>query len=1291
MGNTAAARYQTVKKLKSELSDLNQQLQAVQAVQRKEVLALEHRLHALSEERRNAGFFPQTIEKGGVYRYGATLETDEDVHVLVGPVIGKVTEDSAIVLLEIDATHEITCFVSLLDDAAPQGRVVAAVAQTMPANAPRAFKISGLSAAQRYKVSFSGVCRKDAEERIGQFMTYNILTKSLRAIVVAADRPQSLTRGDPNIWERLAAKAANYDLDVVLHIGGQVYSSEAFKQAWTLFQRHEQTGFATMSQHEIEEISKEKLRDVYRYCWNLPRTRKVLSSVSNIMMLNDEDIFKDFTIAMDAVGNPPSKSMIRVAQEVYREYQRQLWDPDCVVKGLGEGADDSNAKKESEALFKSIRDRKLQIKKMDDTDTESDDDEELIRGLEQKPSQEHHFHLYGHIGVLFIDMRGGRMLASGGQARDNPIISDIQWDHIQETLKNPECRALLVCIERPLVEESPAEAKKKARRPETVAVKERWAYNSKELTRILTMLSEWKTSKEGNGLLIVSGGLRIGGETKIKHVATGTLLRQIMVGPLTDTLLPFNQLLEGEADDNGMFRYEHFPMKRPQRNYLSLNIKVESMYEKPEMKVRLVGAIERATRALLGPVIGKVTSTTAVVLLEVEQSAIVTMVMTDILSRQTFRFSQRLQGRKPKSFVAKGLRPERRYLIHFEGISRWLQHRGAVTTLPTDPEELTFVCVHNDRVNEMEANDENPWHRIYEQLQYPWGGPDLIIHLGGQVDPRNTFQDAINVLRREGEAAVMEEKALDIIRNAYRFAWNLPHTKESLASCSNLMIWSDLDLAEGFTWPSGGPALGSENATWGPTILRLCRRAYREYQRQLWDPEMTAEWEPKEGSNGVSERFSIMWGNIGIVFLDMRGARLGASGNILHKSKSLLSEQHWREIVATLASPRLKALVVCCEFPYVDESPEDASIKGLHPSKACLRDQWSYNQTDLMRLLDTLFAWKNDGKKGARDVVLMAGGLRSGTNTIIRDGLTGLTIRQVIPPPISAKADDFEAELKGRLDTEDRMTYTHRPVTGRGFGILQMKVEELVKKKTIEEQALEELKELEEEKEGEDGEGDEKKEDITTDGSKNKGGDDDDDTEGMDDFMSEDDLKGKIDVDLWSVNLRKGSMNLGAKLTRIPTWLRRTVEMAMERDNVEEDEEEEEEVNVDIDEDTPHGGLMLGKTISAARRNLSALSGQDTFKNNAMRIYERFSAKGNGVPKDSMLEAARYLFYEKVGPEVRSIVPSPDDDLSTGTIIYLALSYVLIDHKAKVIPREKFTGFMKDTLETMLIIRKEVL
>ena len=182
----------------------------------------------------------------------------------------------------------------------------------------------------------------------------------------------------------------------------------------------------------------------------------------------------------------------------------------------------------------------------------------------------------------------------------------------------------------------------------------------------------------------------------------------------------------------------------------------------------------------------------------------------------------------------------------------------------------------------------------------------------------------------------------------------------------------------------------------------------------------------------------------------------------------------------------------------------------------------------------------------------MAGGLRSGISSTIRDELTGLTIRQIIPPPISAKADDFEAELKGRIDIEDRMTYTHRPISGRGFGILQMKVEELVKKKSIEEQALADLNAEEENIKDDDEDAEEK--------SKNDAGEEEKETGNetatvvTDDFMAEDDFKGVIDTDLWSVD-NANAMNLGAKLTRLPTWLRRTVQSAMERDNMDEDDE----------------------------------------------------------------------------------------------------------------------------------------
>ena len=69
----------------------------------------------------------------------------------------------------------------------------------------------------------------------------------------------------------------------------------------------------------------------------------------------------------------------------------------------------------------------------------------------------------------------------------------------------------------------------------------------------------------------------------------------------------------------------------------------------------------------------------------------------------------------------------------------------------------------------------------------------------------------------------------------------------------------------------------------------------------------------------------------------------------------------------------------------------------------------------------------------------------------------------------------------------------------------------------------------------------------------------------------------------------------------------------------------------------------------------------------------------------------RYLFYKKLGADVRSIVPDPDDDLSTGTILYLGMSYALLDHKSPTIPREQFTDYIMETLSVVLIIRKEVM
>ena len=126
---------------------------------------------------------------------------------------------------------------------------------------------------------------------------------------------------------------------------------------------------------------------------------------------------------------------------------------------------------------------------MSDGDMSDDEENELINEARDPPAKEHHFHRLGGVGILFVDMRGGRMLERGGQALDNPIVSQEQWQHIEHALSDSDgsMRVLLVCAERPLVEETPASSRIRSRRPETFAVK-RWAYNDHELERLLICL-----------------------------------------------------------------------------------------------------------------------------------------------------------------------------------------------------------------------------------------------------------------------------------------------------------------------------------------------------------------------------------------------------------------------------------------------------------------------------------------------------------------------------------------------------------------------------------------------------------------------------------------------------------------------------------------------------------------------------------------------------------------------------------------------------------------------------------
>ena len=106
-------------------------------------------------------------------------------------------------------------FVSLLDESVPSGRVVASETKLCPARRPTTITVNNLLPGESYTVTFSGVSRECAGSRIGQFRTFDIQDRSLRMIAVSMDKPESVTSGEHDTWETLAARVLRKNLPAV--------------------------------------------------------------------------------------------------------------------------------------------------------------------------------------------------------------------------------------------------------------------------------------------------------------------------------------------------------------------------------------------------------------------------------------------------------------------------------------------------------------------------------------------------------------------------------------------------------------------------------------------------------------------------------------------------------------------------------------------------------------------------------------------------------------------------------------------------------------------------------------------------------------------------------------------------------------------------------------------------------------------------------------------------------------------------------------------------------------------
>jgi phosphodiesterase/alkaline phosphatase D-like protein len=464
--------------------------------------------------------------------------------VLCGPVVGKVTHNTANVLIEIDETITLTC------EAVPRdGGETVRVSKRMTGGDPKCFALTGLKPETEYDIRFGPlpeVQQKELEERGCCVRTLSdpANLKRIRILAVSCDwcpwRLEEPKCKVENPWERVANLCKDGEVDLMFHLGDQVYTWENGCQlaAMRALDLCGMEGVSPELVAKMKTLGAHKLQEAYQATWSLEHTAAALSHSSHLMIWSDNDITNDFTIARNKEGTQMwDKEYLSTAMRVYRMYQRALHDPDVVT-----GQNELDSREEVE---------------------------------------EWHTHIYGALGVFFIDMRGNRIKPDGeikpkqaGPTDPLPsVMSQKQRDDMLAMFANEDLLCVVICAEIPFAGEDPDGIQKKALK--FPMLKDHWPYQMEELLFILDNSFKFKASKPGREVIFLVGDIHVSVETVITETSTGMEILQLTTSPITNDVSRFRPALEGKIDDRYTYKHNAEPFVK-QRTFAMLDISFEA-------------------------------------------------------------------------------------------------------------------------------------------------------------------------------------------------------------------------------------------------------------------------------------------------------------------------------------------------------------------------------------------------------------------------------------------------------------------------------------------------------------------------------------------------------------------------------------------------------------------------------------------------------------------------------------------------------------------------------------------
>ena len=355
-------------------------------------------------------------------------------------------------------------------------------------------------------------------------------------------------------------------------------------------------------------------------------------------------------------------------------------------------------------------------------------------------------------------------------------------------------------------------------------------------------------------------------------------------------------------------------------------------------------------------------------------------------------------------------------------------HRFArFKTKSENPTTFRLLALSCDRPGRLLLGQQNPWlHMLKHMSPHRRQNVNAVLHIGDQIYPDNEdIADADTIFNNifdklpENKQNAMMQRGRELWRNKYRKVFSTEGKVSLMAKVSNLMVWSDNDVANDFT------TMKNEDGTqkYHSNFLQCGMRTYREYQRRLWDPECSLDL-----NEDIAEWHSHVYGSIGIFMFDLRGNRITGDGTQMSEN-SLLSEAQWEDLNEFFQNPDLRAIILCSETPFVGDEPSVCKQKVEESFKMdFLRDHWPFNEDELIRLLDICFSWKAEGENSGigRDILLIGGDIHCGVTSVIRDDETGLQINHLTTSPVTNHVCKYFPPLSGNIS--DRYNFSHLPL-----------------------------------------------------------------------------------------------------------------------------------------------------------------------------------------------------------------------------------------------------------------------